>query len=343
VRDGSYGKLFEAVITAILNGSRITKLSINDKYAYLGAFASKLYDDRRATLGEGEMRAWHRQYWDAIAVDMDYEPLKNDLLRLGMLEQNADGSIGFKYKYCYCFFVAHYLSRYIHEPNTQQKVKELCGRLYHPETGDIILFLAHLSENPLVLNEMRNTAASLFPEKPLADLEHDVEPLNSLGNSTPELILPDSTPEQNRRELLERKDDRTDERKSSVAHGATITTPPEPTTDEFVETGRLIHASFKTIQILGQALRNSAGLMPVHQKREILHELFQLSRRLLGHYYSGADPLNTRPATTRQTFPHCANSCSKERRRLSISSVWKKSCLNLPSIWLAHSAKESPI
>ena len=161
-------------------------------------------------------------------------------------------------------------------------------RLYHEESANIIVFLAHLCSDPIVLEEMKRTAAELFRQQAPAAFEDDVKPINALRSIDMRLSLPASSPVDNRRSEQDAKDEVLASRNPRAVDGREV----KPLPDEFVQSSTgvysLIHeiqAAKRTIQILGQVLRNGAASIPGQEKRLIVHEIFRLGRRLLGMLY----------------------------------------------------------
>ena len=285
MQGGSYGHLFHAIVTALLSKSRYETLSIKDKYTYLSALAFHLYTCRQASMPERDLSAWHRSYWCEIGVDVPFDRLLSDLVELSMLRTDA-GAVSFRYKYNYCFFVAYFISENLHDPSIRNLIPGLFQKLYHVESSEIVLFLAHLSNDPLVMEEMIHTAEKLLAEAPLANMVEDVKPINQLGQTMPKLVLPPGDPEERRRKMLEERDDKPGQRDPAQAEGHLLTPAPDSDPDVITKQYMNIHASFKTIQILGQALRNNAGSMKLTDKERVIDQVFKLARRLLGMYFS---------------------------------------------------------
>ncbi|MDY0170400.1 MAG: metallophosphoesterase [Thermoguttaceae bacterium] len=281
VQGGSFGHLFEGVITAILSKSRFGRISIGDKYHYLAAFAKWLYDGRSMVVSVDAMEAWHDRYWDEIELCIDFRKLLDDFTSLAVLSVNGT-EVRFKYAYFFCFFVAYYLNQSVHENATRQVIGDLCKQLHHRVSADIVLFLAHLTGDPIVLNEMMRTCEGLFRDVVPASLDNDVEALNRLGQTIEAVAIPDS-PDENRRQLRLRHDELIAERLAAVRAGNDVE-PPEPD-DESVQRLFDIHAAYKTIQILGQALRNMAGSASRETKEEVLDRVVGLARRVLASYF----------------------------------------------------------
>jgi hypothetical protein len=287
VQNGSFGYLFDKLVTSILARGRFTRITIGDKYHYLAGLAKHMYDRGLMALDRDDVELWHRAYWDRIELPIDFDKLFDDLVETGIL-LNVRGTIRFKYSYYFCYFVAYYLNENIHERACRKLIADLCRALHHRVSADIVLFLAHLTGDPIVLNEMVVTCDSLFTEATPIKLEKDITWLNrpegflsqeQSDAHSGEIELPGS-PHDNRRKEKAKGDEQVSER-LAVAQATEVVVPPEAD-NETVKRLFEIHASYKTIQILGQALRNIAGSASKERKEEVLKKLILLARRLLG-------------------------------------------------------------
>jgi hypothetical protein len=281
VQSGSFGKLFEGLITAILNKTKFSRISIGDKYYYLAALAKRMYDNQAMCLSLTDAQKWHREYWDEIEVEISFERLTDDLQYLGLLSVN-DTDVKFKYVYFFCFFVAYRLNRTLHEESTKTLIRQLSQQLHHRVSSDIVLFLAHLTGDPIVLNEMVRTCDLLFQDVTPANLDSDVEPLNRLANIIETISIPDK-PDQNRRELKIRQDAVVVERLAETTSNLAVVAPEAD--NESIKRLFDINAAYRTIQILGQALRNIAGSASKSRKEEVIAKIVGLSRRVMGVYF----------------------------------------------------------
>jgi hypothetical protein len=288
VRGGSFGHLFEGVVTAALAGSKFSQISIGDKYNYLAAMAMRMFQEKATRLGEDDCKSWHCSYWEGVELSVDFGCLADDLCSLGVLAREG-GTIRFKYIYYFCFFVAYYLNQKVHEPEVRQQITELCTRLHHRVSAEIVLFLAHLTGDPIVLDEMAKACDRLFTTSSPFTIDKDVAPLNSLeGKLYGEVTLPQTAPKDNRRAMRARSDDHLPGRiAASVENEAMVA--PEADSEALRQIFE-IHAAFKSIQILGQALRNIAGSADRKRKEAIIEKLIGLARRLLGAYFQGFRP-----------------------------------------------------
>jgi hypothetical protein len=129
---------------------------------------------------------------------------------------------------------------------------------------------------------MVRTCDSLFQSVTPACLDSDVEPLNRLSDVIGTISIPDK-PRENRRELKIRQDAAVVERLAETTSTLAVVAPEADS--ESIKRLFEINASYRTIQILGQALRNIAGSASKSRKEEVIAKIVGLARRVLGAYF----------------------------------------------------------
>lgn len=283
-KNGSHGHLFQAVITSALYRSSQTNVDIETKFAYLAEFAYHMHSKGVAILDESEVRLFHQDHCDKYDLELLHDDMICDLADVNLLRVD-NGRVAFRTKYAYWFFVAWHISRHLHETPSREAVQRLCKGLYHEDTANIFVFLAHLSSDPQILNLIIETAKDLFASAPLADLDKDIRHINELQREEFKIRLKLGDPESNRRQRLEIEDEAIAQRDGTETDGRRVeATAPQidESADEFTRFIHNLQASLKTIEILGQVLRNGAGSITADEKRRIVSEIYRLGRRIIG-------------------------------------------------------------
>jgi hypothetical protein len=149
-----------------------------------------------------------------------------------------------------------------------------------------------MSKNPLVGRAMAEAADDLLKDRMAATLsKEEVRHFNKLDLRSA-VELPDGKPDANRRTELERQD-REHRRDPEEASGRELSEPVDPEeVDEVTRDLLELQAAFKTVQIIGQTVRNNAGARHGEQKQMLLRASFLLSRRIIGFVFSTLDEDN---------------------------------------------------
>ena len=282
VQGGSFGKLFEGVVTTLLYRSSYSRINIQDKYSYLASFARKLFDAAEKSISLDDAKGWHADYWENIDIsNIEFSAVYQDLITLGILEE-YQGQLSFKYDYYYCFFVAYSISRELHKSESTELVSQLTENLHHKLSADIVLFLVHLTGDPVVLDKMISACDALFTDSPkLSLVDGETDRLKLVGDAVGTIKIADS-PEVNKEAVAKKQDATVNKR--LLSKQSNIVTPPNPENDRqkyFFQ----MHAANKSIQILGQALRNISGSADKDTKERSIDSIVNLTRRILGECF----------------------------------------------------------
>ena len=308
--DGSYSYLLQALITAALARSRV-KLPVNGKYRWLGELASELYRGDRTRITNADARAVHDFYCKEYGVrNLDYKEMRDDLDAAGVLRVEGD-EISFREAYTYCYFVAWHLAQRIHAGDTAavDEVRRLCEDLYHEDTANVLVFLAHLTTSRLVLQEMTARSGHLFETWKETDFASDVEQINRLYNKDQPLILPAGDPHKNRLVFADQQDEHLAARDCRIQPKREVSLRPQrddpQRQDVAYRSVMELSAATRTIEILGQVLRNEATGRKLPEMVEITEQIFKLGRRMLGFLFNAAgDRLPTLLQRYQEHFRH---------------------------------------
>ncbi|MGH9343414.1 MAG: metallophosphoesterase [Terriglobia bacterium] len=276
---GTFGYFYELLIRNAL-AARSTSIQFDIKAGYLAFLAHEMFGAKSANVSGDEFAKIHRKYQETYAQrHLAFSDVRDEMVRAGILEQFGD-TFKFKYKYIYYYFVALYLKDHLAVATVRASVSKMATELHVEENANIVLFLAHVSRDPFILDEMLREGARHFANLEPARLEAD---LDFLGGDLPALP-PVSYTEQ---EAHAARDDRLREldRLGSTEDPELDEEIPEPSLDE--EFGALakylaeLGAAFKTLQILGQILKNFPGTMEADVKEKLAATCYALGLRSL--------------------------------------------------------------
>lgn len=278
---GSFGYLYEVLVTASLSRRKATRDELDTIYTYLSEFSYHLFVRRRRAIAEDEVREWYEAHCRDYKLPlMDFRTLFDELAAAGVIDTRR-GDYRFRYKYLYYFFAARYFRDNINKPAIQEHIAGLSRRLHHEESANIMIFLCHLSKDERVLGAMLEAAKNLFATSPRFDISKQTAFLNRVNEELPKLTLTEDNPADNRKRMLEEQDSVLRREQADRAEEPAEVEEPD---GEISELSR-INASFKTIQILGQVLRNFVGSLKGEPKQQLVEECYGLGLRLLGNIF----------------------------------------------------------
>ena len=300
-KNGSYGHMYQAVLTVALSRTTSKYLDLAGKFTYLAELAYLFYTKAQATITQEEASAFHTAHCSKYDVKIDFERVIGDLVEARVIRIDGE-EIAFRYRYTFCFFVAWWLSRNLRKELGASTVRSLSENLHHDTASSILVFLAFLSDDPLIIEAMQSAARKLFGKFSAATLGPEIQQLNDLKGVESLFTLPPTSPEVNRRLRQDARDERDLQGPPASQDGRSIKPiKNEGACIEVSEAGGVslsrqmqeIRASFRTIKILGQILRNSATSKEGDDKAAIMHEVLSVGKRLLGFVYGHLKHLDT--------------------------------------------------
>lgn len=275
---GSYGFLYESLLTIALTKTSHLRLDLDTQYSYLSEFAYFLFTSLTKSSLRGELYEWHQRFCETFGRRLDPEALLDNFVAAGVLVTKAD-QVTFKYPYLYYYFLGRYFRDHIDDEAIRSSIAQMAARLHNEEAANVLLFLTYLSKNPLVLKSIIRASKRLFAGRNELDLERDTAFLGPLLANIPSLVVEPGDPEARRQRMLARRD------KTDLSEPRTESSDLQPyeeiETDDVLEDILKVNVAFKTIQMLGQVLRNYPGSLRASDKLEITQEVFSLGLRVL--------------------------------------------------------------
>ncbi|MED4402069.1 metallophosphoesterase [Metabacillus fastidiosus] len=282
--ESTYGYYYEHLIRQAFININIRNEDIDAFYNYITELAFVFFNDKDIEKNGNELLKFHNWFAQEYILTIDFNKNISKLLEASVLENIGD-VYRFKYKYTYYYFVARYLSINITETHIRKEISNMCSKLYLEEYANIIMFLTHLSKDPFILNELLINSEQIFNEFKPAQLGEDVINLNKLIVDIPKLIIEDKDVQQHREEKLYEKDQI---ERSKMEISPTNSNESLSLESELDIIGRL-NWSFKTLEILGQVLKNYYGSIKGKQKITLATEAYYLGLRSLGSFLSVID------------------------------------------------------
>ncbi|QNK89871.1 metallophosphoesterase [Sporosarcina sp. resist] len=283
LKDSAYGYYYEYLIRNQLLNIRLTNEDMNTFNNYIAHLAFTFFTEKTSYMSRTELKNFHEQYKVEYAVTAEFNIFLKMLLDTSIITEFGS-TFSFKYKYIYYYFAAKYLSDNLTEPEIVNRVSEMCGKLYNEEYSNIIMFLSHLSKNPVILTNVLASAKNIFKKYIPSKLDEDVQSLNKLAVNIPELVI------ENRNVLEERRkrhirEDEIERQRSQVIQNIEVQDDIFEFDDETeFDIVANLNWSMKTIDIMGQILKNYYGSTKKDQKIQMGEELYNLSLRSLSAF-----------------------------------------------------------
>ncbi|CAN5580570.1 ATP-binding protein [soil metagenome] len=281
----TYGYFFELLIrNALTKGT--SQGDVDALMAYLTFLANALFRSGRIRVSDRELRDIHNAYEEAKLAEENYVKMVRELLRRGILVEIAE-QYEFRYSYIRYYFTARALADTIGTTETQAVVDELCQTLAEEEPANILLFLAYLSRDQSVLNGILDQAELIFAVVDEADLSGRTGVHQDVETAYKNLLEYRDRPAiEAQRERMQNLDKKPEPGvPSSVALVQALSEGEledlQVAMDAVQDIIRRFATAIKTLQILGQTVKNSPASMDAEEKLRIVDAAYRLGLRTL--------------------------------------------------------------
>jgi hypothetical protein len=287
---GSYGYHYEALITAALTAASKSvgkKITLDTLYTYLSKVAYRMFERKSKYLTESEFNQITQEYQQQYKMPFSIDTMMKILGNARMIRKDVENNYYFTYKYIYYYFTAKYMSENLytssHESRLRDQAKEMISKVYVEANSNIILFLVYLTKDEKIISQILSDARALYIEHEPCDLDKSVAFINQLSKISWQLQLGNGRPQDNKQEYREHLDEAERTRPKNI----------EDETEDFelreqheVDNIFKINVAFKTLQIMGQILRNFPGALQGDVKLQIAEESYLLGLRSLQTIFS---------------------------------------------------------
>lgn len=205
------------------------------------------------------------------------EEMLEALTKSRLFKQHGD-SIRFTYQYAYYYFLGKYTNIFMHEVDVKEYLTFCMKNLYVRECANTLLFLAHHSDNALVLEGVAAALHEHLAEVvPATFSKSDVQSISGLIANAPSLVFEKKDPVVHRTEI-ERFQDAND----CGDDGLAATPAPPEKKRNFVDE---ITSISKTIEIAGALITNQYASLSRDKKNYSINLVFESSLKVIRGFY----------------------------------------------------------
>jgi predicted MPP superfamily phosphohydrolase len=284
---GSYGQVYEALITARLARVSIKSIDIGTKITFLSRIAWYLFTRGQRCVSSAEWHDLGESYFEQYKIRIESRHLLKSFLDAGILV-NDGHDYRFSYGYAYCYFVAKYFQEGLADsdehsgrPELFEKLKKLSESVYKQDNANIVIFYLFLTKDRSLIYHVIANARLIFSEHTEFDFDEHLRFVNTIVKPLPAINLPDTPPDQNQQNYDKSRDDAGEQIEPG---GATevIYAPELPFEQKFV-------IGIRYLTLMGQILRNFPGSLKGDTKLELAFESYSLGLRILAAIFSFAE------------------------------------------------------
>lgn len=319
IRASTHGHFYEILIMNALARGRSGK-EYNVTTNYLAFLAFELFKSRETEFNREDLERIHAEYCERHDIDLELD-IMIDLFSNCHMLRKTDFGFMFKYKFIYYYFTAAYFRDHLSETDIRDQISKMSRKLHVEEYANIMLFISHLSGDPIVIREMLDAASEIFPDQPVATLEDDVEFLNDLSTEIPAISVEHDDGGIARRTSMEARD---------AQEGITAETGQEvgrvEDDDSELDFHSKLGASLKTVQILGQVLKNYPGSLLAEEKLRIAKACYDTGRRAMAPVLEALEKdkeyiVQLVLDVLRERYPSLSSEDLKERAKKTVTGM----------------------
>ena len=271
---GSYGYLYEALITSALAKASNRVADIDTKYTYIAHLAQAFYRvGATSGLSREDIDQISNEYFSGFRIKFSVTAMLSELERAQILT-TIGGNYVFKYKYVYCYFVARYFRDNVaNSSELRAELKRISSRLHVEDYANILVFYLYLTRDIELIENVLKIARQVYADHEPCDFDIDVEFVNRLYVDTETLLLPSGEPATHREEEREQRD-------LTETGGDDQDVRELPYGDDLDDVLK-VNFALKTLHVMGQVLRNFPGSLQATVKADLASESYLLGLRTL--------------------------------------------------------------
>ncbi len=269
--NGAYGYLYEMLLKQAL--AKVNAKDVDEKITYIAGIGYAMFKRKRPELTEEEIRIEHEAYCDRYEMIRDFSKMMGDLIRAEVLVE-SNKIYKFKYPYELYYSTAKYFQ--IHSASLRKELFTISDHIYGERNANVLIFYVYLTKDDTLIGHIIDNAKRIFADFQECDMEGDVEFINAMSSATPPPLELEFGDPGTRRDDFNKMRDEAKERNESMD-----IEDDEVAYDDTLQALTKILIAIKTLQILGQILRNFTASLEGPLKLEITRECYSLGLRTI--------------------------------------------------------------
>ena len=291
----SYGYCYMSLIIHSFRKIKIPPEDISALYMnYLTHLAFFLFDIDKIELSDADLYFFKKKYSEKYPVYYSQDEIIDNLIKSKIIHQSELGNFKFKYKYFYFFFVAKYLSEHIDESPIKEIISKLCKKIHVNKFANIIIFLTYHSNKSFILDEIILNMMMLYEKnKPATLNREEISFIGDFLNQIPQIILKNKDVLEERKKQLRLKDsaEKNSEAQEQKLDAQDYETQFKDKSKEKSDAISQMNQAFKSIEIIGQILKNHWGSIEIPKQKELISEAYEVGLKTLNYFLELSEEL----------------------------------------------------
>lgn len=264
------GYYYELLIrTALLSGSSPKEFDVLT--GYLAYIAFRMFQTGDLRVAKSDFMTFHEDYESRRDIRISLDAMISQLCSRRMLQEVND-VIQFRYPYVYYYFVASYLRDHLADMEVRAHIRELARDAHHRRCGDILIFLAHLSKDEFIINTLLNRAEECYRGTARTQSLDDVSLPGEFHEAIERVAYEERDVREVRREIAAARD-------GLLANERAEADEIDDDCDRPLDPLRELNAALRTLQVLGQILKNYPGHLEAKTKLDLSSAAYGIGTR----------------------------------------------------------------
>jgi hypothetical protein len=277
----SYGYCYQTLIHYSLHNAGVNNDDIDTYFNFLTELAYHFVAKDLEYISRKEFDSYYLEYKKDYIIP-NYEIVLKTIKNSKIIFEKED-SLYFGYKYILYYLSAKKISDVIDKPEGKAIIKKLFKKVHIEKNASILVFVTHHSKDISFIEEsMMNSMIILDSVNPITLEKHDpfYDSVRSLVEEVKQDVLEiNRNPKDERRKFLKIRDEqeRANERSEQYE---------DSQNDKDVEPHDIIlpfQQAFRSIEIIGQIVRNRKGSLPKGQLQDMIKEIYTTGFRTVSY------------------------------------------------------------
>lgn len=276
--ESGLGEYYDFLVREGLSAAGVPRNKWGNVIEYCSHLAWQMHLTEHKELSYDELLEFNERYSrDEVRVKLDQR--LEELLRARILSRTGD-YVRFRYHYIYYFLKGRYIESQlqVNDQAVQAHIRDCCAHLYVRENANTILFLAHHAfKNPMFLECVIEALNGPFKgATPVTFSDGDSGALADFVRELPNLKYSGEKPEEARERMQRRRDENDD------GSDGLVDSKKDGAEHDYI--AQMI-SLFKTVEILGQILKNQTAGVSRARRVELLKLLFNGPLRAIRAFF----------------------------------------------------------
>jgi GTPase SAR1 family protein len=270
----SYGHCYQSLIYKSLEKIRIKPNEIDKYLNFLTELSFFIFEIKENNISTEQFKIFCESY-NKKFIKVDGIELATNLKNCNLVKLESN-SISFKYKYIQYFYIAKYIAEHIDKKDIHDLFLNLLENLHVEENANIIVFITYHSKKKEIIEDIMLNIMGLFDEYEEATLKStELDFMQDFIEELPTILIKNQSVEEEREKKNAQLDkyDQSDQKYNGEIE--------KLDSKNILST---IYKSFKSIEIVGQIIRNRYASIEKETLIELTENAYAVGLRFLNFY-----------------------------------------------------------